>query len=547
LYKKLTIDIGLLTGYIVYQTTYLGYKSMNNKSLLLILSFLILAIMLSLPGCDELVTETVNTTVTDSTLAIGCFNCHKSNENVFLRPKGQWENSKHASAIALDTILTDGCDGAKCHTHEGYIEEFDSVFISNNVQYSVIGCFTCHDPHSHEYDTWDDNLLSILRGGSEEEYVSLANDSLYFMNANDKSIMCVNCHRDVNNLTDPVNGATEDLTITSDNIPHFSPQADVILGFNGFSFKSSSKIATHREALSSTNACLTCHYGTGKGYQFGEHTFRLADETEEYVKNCNLGGCHTDLTDFSSIEIISNIKIMSDSLEYIFSNMNLLDENNNYRTDTTFSPNLVRMFSNYFLYQRDGSMGVHNPGYFEQILSESVEQWDSLPVHVSFNADTTLVLITDTVTFSYSANGNIDSLVWNFTDTTYSVQNDGSDQKLLFDTAGIYEVSLTAFGKNPTNFESFILNDSIYVYNATPVASFTPTVTDTFVDSTITFTNNSTDADSYEWDFGDSTTSIETDPTHAYTTDGIFTVILIAINPLGSDTTTIDITINPNP
>ncbi len=337
LYKKLTIDIGLLTGYITYRTTNLGFKSMNNKSLLLILSFLILMVMLSFPGCDELVTESIETTVTDSTLGIGCFNCHNSNENHFLRPKGQWENSKHASALYLDTILTPGCDGAKCHTHEGYIKEFDSVSISSQVQYSVIGCFTCHDPHSHEYDSWDDNLVSILRGGSENGFVSLANDSLYFMNANDKSIMCVNCHMDVNDLSDPVNGATEDLLITANNIPHFSPQADVLLGFNGFSFKNSSRIATHREPLSSTDACLTCHYGTGKGYQFGEHTFRLADDNEEYVENCNLGGCHTGLTDFSSIEIISNIIIMKDSLEYIFSNMNLFDENDNYRTDTTFS------------------------------------------------------------------------------------------------------------------------------------------------------------------------------------------------------------------
>lgn len=44
-----------------------------------------------------------------------------------------------------------------------------------------------------------------------------------------------------------------------------------------------------------------------------------------------------------------------------------------------------------------------------------------------------------------------------------------------------------------------------------------------------TFTNSSTGASSYEWDFGDGNTSTEESPTHVYATHGIYTVTLNAI------------------
>lgn len=51
------------------------------------------------------------------------------------------------------------------------------------------------------------------------------------------------------------------------------------------------------------------------------------------------------------------------------------------------------------------------------------------------------------------------------------------------------------------------------------------------------FTNSSTGATSYEWDFGDGTTSMDESPTHVYTTADTYTVSLTATNDAGLSNT----------
>ncbi len=78
-----------------------------------------------------------------------------------------------------------------------------------------------------------------------------------------------------------------------------------------------------------------------------------------------------------------------------------------------------------------------------------------------------------------------------------------------------------------------------------PSAAFTASKTTAVVDEEITFTNNSQDATSYTWSFGDGTTSTETSPKKSYATSSVFTVTLSALGPGGTKVSTQQVTVLP--
>lgn len=59
----------------------------------------------------------------------------------------------------------------------------------------------------------------------------------------------------------------------------------------------------------------------------------------------------------------------------------------------------------------------------------------------------------------------------------------------------------------------------------------------------VTFTNTSSNADTYAWDFGDGSTSTDENPTHMFKTAGSFTVKLTASNADGDESTEQTITV----
>lgn len=67
----------------------------------------------------------------------------------------------------------------------------------------------------------------------------------------------------------------------------------------------------------------------------------------------------------------------------------------------------------------------------------------------------------------------------------------------------------------------------VAAFSGTPVTGMTPLL--------VSFTDASSHASSWLWDFGDSTTSTERNPSHLYTGVGTYTVTLTAGNAVGSD------------
>ena len=77
-----------------------------------------------------------------------------------------------------------------------------------------------------------------------------------------------------------------------------------------------------------------------------------------------------------------------------------------------------------------------------------------------------------------------------------------------------------------------------------PVASFTTDKTKVAVDEPIQFTSKSTgEITSWSWDFGDSNTSTQQNPSHAYAEKGNYTATLTVSNKAGSHATTVFITV----
>jgi len=162
--------------------------------------------------------------------------------------------------------------------------------------------------------------------------------------------------------------------------------------------------------------------------------------------------------------------------------------------------------------------------------------------------------IDETVTFtdeSTDSDGTIVSWAWNFGDGATSTQQNPTH---IYTSAATYTVTLTVTDNNgATNYiERPITVTETTPANTAPTAAFTYLPTNPAVGEQVTFTDASTDPDgtivSWAWDFGDSETSPLQNPTHTYTSAGIYTVNLTVTDDDGATgTTTKPITVTATP
>ena len=136
------------------------------------------------------------------------------------------------------------------------------------------------------------------------------------------------------------------------------------------------------------------------------------------------------------------------------------------------------------------------------------------------------------VTFADLSTGETSARLWDFGDgNTSSLENPTH----TYDTPGFYTVSLTSFG--PGGSDTLTMTDYVTVGMPPPIAGFTATPTTGVAPLTVAFTNTTLgDVTAYSWNFGDGTTSALANPTHTYTTPGLYTVSLTAMGEGGNDT-----------
>ena len=121
---------------------------------------------------------------------------------------------------------------------------------------------------------------------------------------------------------------------------------------------------------------------------------------------------------------------------------------------------------------------------------------------------------------------------WDFGDGvgTSTAQN----PNYTYANAGTYTVTLTA--TNACGSDQMVRTNYITVNPCVlPTAGFVGSPTSGELPLAVNFTNQSSGATSYLWNFGDTQTSTATNPSHTYTSAGTYTVTLTATNACGSD------------
>ncbi len=142
------------------------------------------------------------------------------------------------------------------------------------------------------------------------------------------------------------------------------------------------------------------------------------------------------------------------------------------------------------------------------------------------------------ITFT-NTTSNTANLLWDF-GTGFPLSDEPVTQNCFTD-ARAYNISLTvtdSFGCSTI----LISNNYINVF-ANPIAAFQSSTNETTIlNSTIVFTNQSLNASTYEWSFGNEIAHISTlhDPTYIYSDSGTYIVRLIAINKFGCKDTAYD-------
>lgn len=153
----------------------------------------------------------------------------------------------------------------------------------------------------------------------------------------------------------------------------------------------------------------------------------------------------------------------------------------------------------------------------------------------AFSATPTTGCNNITVQFNNSSSGNPTSFSWLFPGGMPS-SSTLANPEVVYAAPGTYSVTFTATNTagSGTTTQTNLIN-----VGTAPTAGFTSTNNANLY----SFNNASAGGTSYSWDFGDTGTSTANNPTHSYTMDGTYTVVLTAINACGTNTSTQTVTV----
>lgn len=172
---------------------------------------------------------------------------------------------------------------------------------------------------------------------------------------------------------------------------------------------------------------------------------------------------------------------------------------------------------------RNGAGLYGNPSFSDGILADS----PTVPPVAGFTPASLTVCTGNTIHF-YNDSQNGSDYFWEFEGglpATSILEN----PTILYNTPGIYGVTLVVTNTYGTD---TLVTDSLIAVHESPEAVFSATPLSGPPPLIVMFSNNSTGAGSYYWDFGDGGTSSDTNPYHIYNNQGYHDVMLIAYSSM---------------
>ncbi|RLD46818.1 MAG: hypothetical protein DRI94_14450, partial [Bacteroidetes bacterium] len=339
------------------------------------------------------------------------------------------------------------------------------------------------------------NSISLRTGNCTAYY---DNVKVYKQRTNQELISVGNSNSDVRyQNASPTTPACRIKSIITDQANNFS----TLEGTNvNIDWTNPSNVSLINDGISSdidtatTNTQLTANWQAAIDTNSGISTYLLA-----------LGSTagDSDIVSFTQTGNVTN---------YTFNGLNLTYGNTYYFTIKAINGAGLRSFAN------TTSDGVY------------IKSPNAAPT-ASFTVLNTNVCSGEDVLF-YNTSTNTSNCQWFFDGGTPATSTD-CNPTVSYDTAGTYQVKLVV--SNSFGADSITYNNYITVEQS-PVAYFTYSPTTGGIPLTVYFSNNSTFASSYFWNFGDGMTSTDSNPYHTYYSTGNYNINLIAYNVNCSDT-----------
>ncbi|MBI5669851.1 MAG: PKD domain-containing protein [Chloroflexi bacterium] len=189
------------------------------------------------------------------------------------------------------------------------------------------------------------------------------------------------------------------------------------------------------------------------------------------------------------------------------------------------------------------TLTVTGPGGSSNVSRQINVQGASAPV-AAFTQDRVSGPSPLTVKFTNQSTGQITTYNWNFGDGTQSAEQSPTHQ---FTTVGTYNVILTVSGPGGSSSvtRKITVEDPVI---PPPVAAFRTDKSSGDAPLAVQFINQSTgQMQSFNWDFGDGTTSTDANPAHTYNNPGTYTARLTVVGPGGQNTAQQIITVTQKP